>query len=60
MKCLPAPEVGFLLGPRQALSVIESFPGTSAVIFFRNSKGELDLIMSKSLAPRFKRVAPLS
>jgi thiamine biosynthesis lipoprotein len=48
-------KVGFLLGPERALSVIESFPGTSAVIFFRNSKGELDLILSKALLPRFKR-----
>ena len=48
-------KVGFLLGPRDALSVIESFPGTSAVIFFRNSKGESDLIISKALLSRFKR-----
>jgi thiamine biosynthesis lipoprotein len=51
-------KVGFLLGPSQALSVIESFPGAFAIIFFRNSKGELDLIMSKALIPRFKRTAP--
>ena len=48
-------KVGFLLGPAKALAVIESFPGASAVIFFRNSKGELDLICSKALLPRFKR-----
>ena len=48
-------KVGFLLGPAKALKVIESFPGVTAVIFFRNSKGELDLICSKDLAPRFNR-----
>lgn len=48
-------KVGFLLGPAKALAVIESFPGASAVIFFRNSKGELDLICSKALASRFKK-----
>ena len=48
-------KVGFLLGPTKALAVIESFPGASAVIFFRNSKGELDLICSKALASRFKK-----
>ena len=48
-------KVGFLLGPTKALAVIESFPGASAVIFFRNAKGELDLICSKALAPKFKR-----
>lgn len=48
-------KVGFLLGPTKALGVIESFPGTSAVIFFRDSKGELDLICSKALLSRFKK-----
>lgn len=48
-------KVGFLLGPAKALAAIESFPGTSAVIFFRNSKGELDLICSKALLPRFRK-----
>ncbi len=48
-------KVGFLLGPTRALGVIESFPGAFAVIFFRNSKGELDLICSKALASRFKK-----
>ncbi|MBK5255375.1 MAG: FAD:protein FMN transferase [Vicinamibacteria bacterium] len=48
-------KVGFLLGPTKGLAVIESFPGASAVIFFRNSKGELDLICSKALIPRLKR-----
>lgn len=51
-------KVAFLLGPRQALSVIESFPGTSAAIFFRNSKGQLDLIASPALAARIRRVPP--
>lgn len=49
-------KVAFLLGPRQALAVIESFPGTYAAIFFRNSKGDLDLIASAALASRIKRV----
>ncbi len=48
-------KVGFLLGPARALAVIESFPGAAAIIFFRNSKGELDLICSKALLPRFER-----
>lgn len=49
-------KVAFLLGPRQALSVIESFPGTYAAIFFRDSKGALDLIASPALASHIRRV----
>ncbi len=51
-------KVGFLLGPAKALAVIESFPGAMAIIFFRNSQGELDLICSKALLPRFERAPP--
>ena len=51
-------KVGFLLGPQKALAVIESFPGAAAVIFFRDSKGDLDLIVSKALLPRFRRAPP--
>jgi thiamine biosynthesis lipoprotein len=48
-------KVGFLLGPDKAIGVIESFPGATALIFFRNSKGELSLIGSKALLSRFKK-----
>lgn len=48
-------KVAFLLGPSQALSVIESFPGTFAVIFFRDSQGQPDFIASKALGSRVHR-----
>ena len=53
-------KVGFLLGPQEAVSLIDSFPDTGAIVFFRNSKGDLGLMISKSLTPHFKRAIPTS
>ncbi|MEO8361164.1 MAG: FAD:protein FMN transferase [Vicinamibacteria bacterium] len=51
-------KVGFLLGPREALAVIESFPETSAIIFFRDENGALHSVASRALQPYLERTTP--
>jgi thiamine biosynthesis lipoprotein len=46
-------KVGFLLGPARGRAVIESFPGTGAVIAVRNPDGTVGVVVSPGLAGRF-------
>lgn len=48
-------KAGFLLGPRQGLKVIESFPQTVGLIAYRKPDGSVGVAVSKSLAGRFRR-----
>lgn len=48
-------KAGFLLGPRQGLKVIESFPQTVGLIAYRKPDGSVGVAVSQSLAGRFHR-----
>ena len=49
-------KVGFILGPEKGLKVIESFPGTTAIIAYRKPDGSVGLAQSPGLAGRFHPV----
>jgi FAD:protein FMN transferase len=46
-------KVGFVLGPKRGLQVIESFPDTGALIAYRKADGSIAIDQSASLAGRF-------
>lgn len=48
-------KAAFLLGPRQGLKVMESFPQTVGLIAYRKPDGSVGVAVSKSLAGRFRR-----
>jgi len=48
----------YILGPVEGLRVVESFPGTMAIIGTRSASGGVDLVMSSALRARFHRAAP--
>jgi FAD:protein FMN transferase len=50
-------KVGFILGPVKGLAVIESFPGSAAVIAFRKAGGGIAVAVSSRLAGRFHPAA---
>lgn len=51
-------EPALALGARAGLDLVESFPGTAAVIVYRDATHRVALAMSESLRVRFRRVAP--
>jgi len=46
----------FILGPEAGLKLVESFPGTMAIIATRKPGGGVNLVMSKPLLTRFRRI----
>lgn len=45
----------FILGPTAGLRLVESFPGTMAIIASRSATGGLDITMSQPLVAHFRR-----
>lgn len=48
----------FVLGPTEGLALLAAFPGTSALVAYREPNGRLALSMSPAFARVFKRVPP--
>jgi len=50
-------KAAFVLGPHAGLTLVESFPGTSALIAYRDRNGGVAMTMSASLRSRFHPAA---
>ena len=48
----------FILGPKAGLGLVESFPGMSAVIAYRQTDGKVGVVVSRQIAARYRAGAP--
>jgi thiamine biosynthesis lipoprotein len=49
-------KAAFILGPRDGLALLDTFPETAGVIAYRRSNGSVGLALSRSLVGRFRPV----
>lgn len=50
-------KAAFILGPKEGLALVDSFPGMSAVIAYRKSDGGVGVAVSDRLAPSYRPTA---
>jgi thiamine biosynthesis lipoprotein len=50
-------KAAFILGPEAGVALVDSFPGTSAVIAYRRSDGTVGVAVSQRLARAYKAAA---
>ena len=50
-------KAAFILGPQAGLTLVDAFPGMSAVIAYRKNDGSVGVVVSKSLAAAYRPTA---